>query len=243
MKIICPNCKSENLLGAVFCRACGHKIVAETMQPGDVQLTMERTNWARVRYWVGETLIFLVTLTLIIMALTEEDFKATPDPVKKQAGRWGDWMKTCCTQGASYDGLTEDQLNAGIIGLLGLDKNPSIEIPNSGMWLQAANVNLEKSRLTAVFRLKSFGVTYDFVVKMFIFQQPGKPPTFLVDSARMGKLPLPGPMRKLIVSRAETILDLDKSGTLSYLGQAYAYRSCTVNKDSVSIGLNQRKSD
>lgn len=191
--MMCPKCNTENRLGAIFCRSCGDKLQIEDVNIGNFEekTGVKLKEGVKIGKIIRNAAIIVVVLALAgsIFLMTRvptfDKIKTSDDALKKYktTAQWIEWFKK---NNYSYQmDITEAELNAHIADSIESIKKGPVEFKEITIDLLSGN------RVQAWFsgKLKNFEIV--FSVAGMVNLKDNKL-DFSIESAKIGKLPLPG---------------------------------------------------
>lgn len=211
MRLICPHCQSENMMGTMYCRTCGQKIVLGKMRAEDFNVQKDKINWVRVLYHVQMWATFLFVVWLVSLLFRSEKLVDISSYTEKQYEAEGKRL-TSVLMDQVPGKFTSEQATAGLTEMLKINGKKVVEVPDSAMNLKAASVRFQEEKVTIVLRTAMLGINHDNVLVMRVTDGEDGKPKFTIVSSRIGKFPFIGPLRKMLLDRFEVILRCDKTG-------------------------------
>ena len=226
MGLKCPDCGTDNMLTAIFCRGCGKKLNLAEMKPDAIakdestkKLRRKTTLAEKITYSVICTILVLFILALFCPAGGPKGNSASPDaekrfeevkkavapsaPKKKKRGKKAEEGEEAPAGAKEYSFSSEDAtfvLNKA----MGLPRSGSDQVVPTHFSIAFLDGNAAKIVVTN----KLFGaLPMDSVCKV-TFNCTGKGQLDVtVTSARIGLVPLPGGLSKFAIEKIRPLVD------------------------------------
>lgn len=211
----CQKCGAENRLGQLFCRECGTKLDLSKLTPQDVSRQQDSIGFAG---WLARIFRYAISLSLVaILGLLCWSAPVTGD-ASSADGAQIIRAKFTALRGAVLsrkdlqETFNEADLNAYLNAVLtGGTKSPG----GLKMVLEEIRLDIHPSR-TPVWMKASLGplpVTYSTDVT--VSRNAGGHFTFTAGIVRIGRLPVPGPIRTRVLRQmSSTFQNLQEESTL-----------------------------
>lgn len=216
MQLICPHCKGENMMGTIYCRTCGQKILLNKMRAEDFDVKKDKINWARVFYHVQMWATFLFVVWLVSLPFRSEKLIDMSSFDTKRYEAEGKRLTSALKDGVPGH-FTSEEATAGLTQMLKMNGKNLVQVPNSAMDLKAVSVSFKEDRVTIIIRTAMLGINHDNVLDFRISEGSDGRPKFTIISSRIGKFPFIGPMQKILLQRFELILSCDETGCINML--------------------------
>ncbi len=227
MGLKCPECGTDNMLTAIFCRGCGKKLNLAEMKPDAIAKDestkkMRKTTTAeKIIYSVVCTLLVLFILALFCPVSGPKGDGASPDaeknfeavkkaaspaatPAKKKRGKKTEEKEKEEPAAAKDFTFTSEDATAVLNKAMGLPRSGSDQVVPSHFSIAFLDGNAAKVVVTN----KLFGtLPMDSVCKV-TFTCNGKGQLDVtVTSARIGLVPLPGSLSKFSIEKIRPLVD------------------------------------
>jgi hypothetical protein len=208
----CPNCNEDNQIGAIFCRSCGEKINIDDLRPDDIAAA-SKSGGNSVLKGIKTLVHVIITLSLIGalvsifldpgVAQHDEMSKASAE-YKKYKMRLGNLMKSA-SGGYTFSEQEVTQAAKEMLFLTTDDKLQEEQVMGSGLVAVDVDVNLIAPDIARVsLEQRAYDqVTLYSVVDFQITTNQGGGLIFTPAAAKSGKLPCPGPLQEMVVSRLQ----------------------------------------
>jgi hypothetical protein len=216
----CPNCQTGNRLGAIFCRSCGTKleldeITAQTFEQVTGIVPKDKMDKKkRVRYIIVNVLrlVFLAAIVYGVYLAIQRPEVEQPDTSGRLASQFKTMLKEMLRAVDGKNTVTkttsEQALNSYISSMLG-----ATEMKGNYQLVESWVLIEDNGDVDWVVDAKLFGRLLRLQYQGTVAMKDGKvtftPKGFF--AARMGKLPYPTPLMKMMIKRLwRSILEQDE---------------------------------
>lgn len=229
MRLICPHCQNENLMGTMYCRTCGQKIVLGKMRAEDFEVKKDKIKWVRVFYHVQMWATFLFVVWAVSLFFRSEKLVDVSGYDDKKFEAVGKRLTSALKDGVPGK-FTSEEATAGLTQMLKINGKKIVQVPDSAMDLKAASVRFRDDQVTIVLRTAMVGINHDNVLVMRVTEGNDGKPKFTIASTRIGKFPFIGPLRKIFLQRLELIFGVDETGCINSLQGRFEKASIKGNE-------------
>lgn len=214
--ITCPNCGSDNIIGAIFCRTCGKKLDLENLRPetmmakgGSVTKKMGGVLGRMVLVLVA-TVLIAVLVVLLLPVSGRVNAYLDDDALNQLEAKYVFLVQPTAEHPEIT--LSSEELTVAFNAILGLETyganaQPPMR-PSSGGSLVPDHLSVEvrgDGTVRLVLKALLFGKipTYSALVARVDVGDEGL--VFHPRSAAVGRLPLPGGVQDLVLQRFEAL--------------------------------------
>lgn len=262
--IRCDNCGSDNRVGAIFCKTCGKRLNLDDAQTQieDAQRRERRSPkriFAIVRKVVMFAALVFVVLVLVGIFLGAPMKHSQPVPQSTQQSAQNKFKKFTDREFRSQTDpqvvFSSAEATAVLNGLANLrdvkqdaesaeedeektDSGAQESNEQSGFALRPDMISVEflaSGYVRLVLRSKTFKGIRIYSSLIGRFDASGEMVQFLVQSGKVGKVPMPGPLTDIVVSRIEAAFG--SRATFSKMRQAVDY--VEINDDEAVVHLKR----
>ena len=214
--ITCPNCGSENLVGAIFCRTCGKKLDLEHLRP-ETMMAKGDSVTKKMGGVLGRmvlVLVAIVLITVLVVLLLPVSGRVNAYLDDEALAQLEAKYMFLVQPSAEHPEVTlsSEELTVALNAILGLETyganaQPPIK-PSSGGSLVPDHLSVEargNGTVRLVLKALLFGKipTYSTIVARVDVGDEGL--VFHPRSAAVGRLPLPGGVQEMVVQRFEAL--------------------------------------
>ena len=214
--ITCPNCGSENLVGAIFCRTCGKKLDLEhlrreTMMAKGDSVTKKMGGVLGRMVLVLVAIVLITVLVVLLLPVSGRVNAYLDDEALAQLEAKYMFLVQPSAEHPEVT-LSSEELTVALNAILGLETyganaQPPIK-PSSGGSLVPDHLSVEargNGTVRLVLKALLFGKipTYSTIVARVDVGDEGL--VFHPRSAAVGRLPLPGGVQEMVVQRFEAL--------------------------------------
>jgi len=211
----CQKCGAENRLGQLFCRECGAKLDLSKLTPEGVSRKRNKLGFAGVVSRIirlAITLVLVSILGLLIWSAPATGDASSPDGAQIIRGKLSALRGAVLARVDATESLAEADINAYLNSVLtGGAKSPG------GLKMRLAELRLDIHPASTDVLLKAtlgpMPITYltDVVIK----RDASGRFSFTPGQVRIGRLPVPGPIRKKVLGQmSATFQNLQEEYTL-----------------------------
>ncbi len=197
----CPNCGTENRLGAIFCRSCGIKleldeITAETFEEKTGVVARDKVDKKKQKRKFIYNLIGLIILLAFIFAVylalqipRFEEIRTSSDLLKSFKRKKRNLNLALLSKVERVEQITEAELNSYIASMMINMENEGRKIRINDIWVFLE----EDNRITILLDLRVFGrrIIAQYFGKLNVGNGNAKFQPNGVFAAKLGKLPYP----------------------------------------------------